>query len=1010
MKKLELYLGAATAALIATPAFAQDDDADQGPSNVIIVTAQRQAESLQEVPIAVSAFDAAALEAQQIENSSDLQLTLPNITFTKTNFTSSSFTIRGIGDLCVGVSCDQATAIHQNESPLFSTRLFETEFFDLERVEVLRGPQGTLFGRNATSGVVNVVTAKPRLGEFEASADGEYGNYNSIKAKGMVNVPLGETAAVRLAGVYLNRDGYTKNLYDGAHYDDRDLYSIRGSLRWEPDADTTVDIVGSYFRENDSRMRIQKQLCQRDPTGVLGCLNNRRDYAPQNSNSNFTGTLTSYEFLATQVDTSQIAFAALGLGSLYGPEPYTNTTIPNDPRVVNTGFKPQYFTDELIIQGEIKRNFGAITAQISGTYQDVSVDAMQDYNLNVGDRSVYATGLNTLAFLAANGIPTGVANPPFVPGSSAYFSSWAAGVMPNGPTGDLCTSLPDESGFGSYGGNRICSSDPLQFDRSNQDNSSWTTEAIVSSDFDGPFNFLLGGIYGKYHLTENSYYVQAFPIDYLSGLIGALQSIGRGIEPSFLGTPFYRNWTDDLKVTSYGIFGEAYVQATDRLKLTVGLRYNNDKKTVRARQTLASFLVPYGTQGDIFNSPYVGSYDGDPALSSPGNQLFQIKDASFDEVTGRAVIDYEISPDNLIYASYSRGYKSGGVNPPVQAIVPETFEPELIDAFEIGSKNTFADGKLQLNATAFYYKYKGLQLSKIVQRTSVNENIDANIWGVELEGIIRPSPDFVINMGASYLHTEVAGDTFSANPRDFGGGRSDAVIIKDLGRANNCAVAAGTPGNVAGVNAFVNFVNNTLNSSVVVPVSATYPTGLAPRTGGAAANPFPLQGTTPFPADSGIASTGAFSYCGYIEAFAAAAGANFDPNGLQYFAAGIPVNIKGNKLPQAPNLKFSAGAQYTHLLKNDMTVVPRVDVIYTGESYGNIFNGNVNRMESYVQVNAQLQLNSADERWYVRGFVQNLFDSSPVTGLYVTDQVSGLYSNVFTLEPRRYGIGAGFKF
>ena len=129
----------------------------------IIITAQRQSQRLQDVPIAVSAFTAENLEKQQIVNPTALQQSLPNVTFTKTNFTSSSFTIRGIGDLCVGTTCDSATAIHVNDMPLVSTRLFESEFFDLERIEVLRGPQGTLFGRNATSGVVNFITAKPDL-------------------------------------------------------------------------------------------------------------------------------------------------------------------------------------------------------------------------------------------------------------------------------------------------------------------------------------------------------------------------------------------------------------------------------------------------------------------------------------------------------------------------------------------------------------------------------------------------------------------------------------------------------------------------------------------------------------------------------------------------------------------------------------------------------------------------------------------------------------------------------
>ena len=136
MRVKATLLAGLCAAAFALPAHAQsagDSDLEDPQINspTIIVTAQRQSQSLQEVPIAVSAFDAEALEAQQIENAADLQLTLPNVSFTKSNFTASSFTIRGIGDLCVGVTCDSATAIHTNGSPLFGTRLFETEYFDL---------------------------------------------------------------------------------------------------------------------------------------------------------------------------------------------------------------------------------------------------------------------------------------------------------------------------------------------------------------------------------------------------------------------------------------------------------------------------------------------------------------------------------------------------------------------------------------------------------------------------------------------------------------------------------------------------------------------------------------------------------------------------------------------------------------------------------------------------------------------------------------------------------------
>ena len=231
--------------------------------------------------------------------------------------------------------------------------------------------------------------------------------------------------------------------------------------------------------------------------------------------------------------------------------------------------------------------------------------------------------------------------------------------------------------------------------------------------------------------------MNAFAIDYITGVLGSFTSLGAGLPPSYLATSFFRNNTRDFKLESFGIFAEGYFNVTDDLKITAGIRYNDDKKSIRARSTLASFLNPYSNNTDPFASPFVGSYDADPGTA--GNQLEQERSVAFDEITGRFVVDYSISPDNHIYASYSRGYKSGGINPPLQPIfaVPESFGPESIDAFEIGSKNTFANGALQLNATAFYYKYKDLQLSGIIARTSVNDTIDADIWGVELESIIR---------------------------------------------------------------------------------------------------------------------------------------------------------------------------------------------------------------------------------------------------------------------------------
>ena len=287
MKRFELLAATASVLIAATPAMAQTGTTtqaqDAAPTNGpgqeaptapattqngdIIVTAQRVSQRLQDVPIAISAFTAQNLEKQQIVNPLSLQQSLPNITFTKTNFTTSSFTIRGIGDLCVGATCDTATGIAVNDMPLVTTRLFESEFFDLERVEVLRGPQGTLFGRNATSGVVNFITAKPDLSGIHSAGEFEYGNYNSKQVKGVFNLPITDTLGIRVAGLYLNRGGYTHTLYDNSNIDGRDLYSIRGTLSYEPTSDTRIDLIGYYFHEKDNRSRIQKQLCHPRPDG-----------------------------------------------------------------------------------------------------------------------------------------------------------------------------------------------------------------------------------------------------------------------------------------------------------------------------------------------------------------------------------------------------------------------------------------------------------------------------------------------------------------------------------------------------------------------------------------------------------------------------------------------------------------------------------------------------------------------------------------------------------------------
>ncbi len=927
-------------------------------SQDIVITAQRQSQRLQDVPIAVSAFTAENLSKQQIVNPSALQQTLPNVTFTKTNFTTSSFTIRGIGDLCTGATCDTATAIHVNDMPLVTTRLFESEFFDLERIEVLRGPQGTLFGRNATSGVVNFISAKPDLSAIHSAAEFEYGNYDSKRVKAMFNLPFTDTLGIRVAGTYLNRDGYTKNLYDGRKIDGRDLYSIRGTLSWEPTSDTRIDLIGYYFREKDDRSRLQKQLCHRDPTGVLGCLPDRLANETANGNSTLSAVLSSNEFFAV----NNPALARFGLQSLYGQDTYAGVVNPADVRTVSLDYSPTYFAEEEQYTAKIFHDFGPVSLNFTGGYTRNVVDSTADYNLAVENPLTNNAGLANLNALARTGSPF------------AFLNGVRQTLIPNGAAGGVCQSAADPNNVGIYGGNSIgCYAQSLDFDRSRQKNRQYSAEAHLDSNFDGMFNFLLGGIYVDSKSTNTDYFVNSFGLDYASGILGSATAAASGLPAGngyFLATPFYRNSDTEFRLKSYGIFGETYFKFTDKLKLTVGLRYNHDKKTDEARNLALNVLTPIGATG-IEQGLNYGTVDFDPNL--PGRQEFAEAQVSFSRLTGRAVLDYRITENNLLYASYSRGYKSGGINPPLLPMfnVSSTFLPEQVNAYEIGSKNTFGGGQLRLNLTGFYYQYKNLQLSRIVARTSVNDNVDADIYGVEAEAIMSPIPAFVVNMNASYLHSKVSSDKFLVNPRDVSGGRSDAVIIKDITNASNCVVVPNAAGNAALSNGYVAAVNRAIG----------------------------LRAPTAIPT---IAATGAFGICSALGANAAASGVSV--------LDGVTTNIRGNRLPQAPTYKWSVGAQYTIDFANGMSLVPRADLNYTGGLSGSIFNTQIDRIQGYEVVNMQVQLNAREDRFYVRAYVQNLTNNDATTGQYVTDQSAGLFTNIFTIEPRRYGVAAGFKF
>ncbi len=207
---------------------AQSTPPGRGAVETVTVTSSKLGGAdVQTIPISITALSQEQLTATQTAGGPDLVKQVPNLTFSKTNFTGYNIQIRGIGTQAISVTTDPAVAVAFNDIPFIRNHFFEQEFYDVSQVEVLRGPQGTLYGRNATAGVVNLVSAKP-TDQYEAMASVDVGNYNNRRLEGMLNIPIvGDKLDVRVAGEWTKRDGYTFNEQTQQSVDGRDLWSAR---------------------------------------------------------------------------------------------------------------------------------------------------------------------------------------------------------------------------------------------------------------------------------------------------------------------------------------------------------------------------------------------------------------------------------------------------------------------------------------------------------------------------------------------------------------------------------------------------------------------------------------------------------------------------------------------------------------------------------------------------------------------------------------------------------------
>ena len=629
---------------------------------VIVVTAQKREQALQEVPIAVSAFSAAALDRVQIEDATDIQFSIPNAVLTG----NDRFTFRGVGTNALG-SSDLGVQSFLNGAAI--GYLPQNEFFDMARIEVLRGPQGTLYGRNTTGGAINLITKRPGR-DFRGDLSVQLGNFDNVRIGGAVDLPLGEKVGLRLAGYSLNRDGYTENLSTGNNIDGRSQWAMRGTFTVDLGPKTNATLVFGRYDEDSSRTRETKRLCTAHP--VLGCDPRTLGFDSPDASTTILQTLAK----------SFTPFPAGG--NLYAGAPN-----PKDLRKVQADTDPTFI--------------------LTQDFQTLSLD--HDFgNMKLSAVMGHATGY------------------------SEGTTDWDNSDLPFRFTKPI-----------TYNANRnttVTTDRLLTTDSFITDTSTKTAELRLASSFDGSFNFLIGA-FGLQGTSAGGFETWHPAIELFQ------KAMGRPVE-----TWRVNSMTRNGKSRTSALFGESYFKVSDTLRLTLGARYTDERRSGESRSLVLSALLPW-TYSEFSGSKatYKAAVDWSP-------------DLSFTDAT-------------LVYGSVSTGYKGGGLN---NSSTASTYGPETITAYEVGAKNTLLEGRLQANLTAFYYDYVGLQLGQRINGGVLTRNADAKISGFEAELAYAPNDHWLFDANLSTLNTEI-GAFFSedaANP-------AQSVLVKTPSVAVNLA-------------------------------------------------------------------------------------------------------------------------------------------------------------------------------------------------------------------------------
>lgn len=711
--------------LPAAPVMAQG-----GMLEEVTVTARKREESIQDVGIAITAFSGEQLKAFGFVNNTEVAAFTPGVHISGNNAGhTQQFSIRGATQNDFADIAEAPNAVYVDEAYQATGQSHLFANFDMERVEILKGPQGTLFGRNATGGLVHYITNKPTR-ETEAYADLTYGSYDSVRAEGAVSGAISDTLSARVSGFYSGHDDVMNNTFT-----DADLPPTPGALQAfgrAPTLTSNPDNHDDLWTEDQWAARGQLLFEPNDDVEFLL----KGHYAQSKPAS---GPYQSVATVAFVEDTD-------GDGMIDNP---VDTAFASD---VMTSCEQINNITGLCQNSVFDADFDGVRPSPTGDFFGAQeADGVEGFDVQTD----HTTSDNDRAKI------------------------WGlSGILRWDLDFAELISVSSYSKQSKRQSLDVDSGPAPQFIVMNQSKFDWFSQELRLEGEAERFRWITG----LYYLNIDGKYAQGLA-DTLGGIniFGGLffGPVFNGVD-LFTGLPVADSFLEGtlnatLETESYSIFAQVDYDISDRLTLSLGLRGIQEEKDYDYNMHLYNNTRDARTDGALFGGGTPLAVIFDPT-QTPVDFLAPHTESTSDFLwSGKVGLNYAHDDNLMLYASISRGVKAGSFNAPLlTSLTPDEYgyDEEVLVAYEAGFKSTLWEGKARFNFSAYYYDYNDYQGFKFIGTSGAVFNNDAKYYGMEAELITSPTENMDIMLGIGLIDptikdVEVAPNVFRDNTPSF---------------------------------------------------------------------------------------------------------------------------------------------------------------------------------------------------------------------------------------------------